>query len=312
MGEYRKEVLKAVTMVLLVVLLGCVIYCSFPPEPPSPVAFALVWAGEQSKAPDEYEEKTYTYAFTMSYDLLEFEFGFTNGSWTGYSRLTHINESYSERYLRDRKELSQIDWLGYKGEFDAKGLKSIVVRPFPLMAWNAWEARTLNMTYTIETIRDYTLNVALETAETTDLGTYHNLNNNNTQVGTGENCTWIEHRGDELWSGYWTPPRAFTYIRDNKTTILNDWVINATQLTSMLKGAGTASITFDLRLNVNIKYNMTVAGISEIGEKSLLGEGRLGSIKIGYDQGEILWVNYNFTNVCLILLTGHQYFLEPH
>jgi len=307
MSGYRREAFKAASMVLLAVLLGVVIYHSFPPRESPLVVFGLVWLrGEQSGTSDE--GNGFGYDLAGSYDLLEFEFIFANGSWTGYSRFDHVNESYRERFLGEQAEFSRTNLLGYKGEFDAEGLEGIVVRPLPMIMWDAWVARKLSA-YAIEIIRNYRLDVALETAAITDLGTYQNLKNNNTVISVSslgvENYTWTKHRGEELWSGYWTPPRNFTYEGKGKnsvrTTVLNDWVINVGQLTSMLEGSGTAFITFNLSLSVNTKYNVTVPDVQEVGETSLLGEGNLGTIKISYDQGEILWISYDFSNVKMIM-----------
>lgn len=278
MSEYKMGIARAsIVAVLLVAFLGGVIYHSFPPETiplqivPS-VAFGLIGVGEEAtseipSADVEYEN------LTFSYDLLEFEFIFANESWIGFT-------------FRSEEGFSL---LGYEGEFAAASLERIVVRPLKVTVVDGFLARNMSLTFTIEVIRNYVLNAALEAMEITDLGTYENLNRNTTLVTVDNAVKFYEDKGDELCSGYWIPPR--------------DWVISATQLSSMLQGSGTASITFDLTLSANINYDITREGNRETGETNLLGEGRLGTIEITYDQGEILWVRYDFQKIGLVLLT---------
>lgn len=266
--ENRKRVFgKTITAILLGCLLGAIVYYSPIGNvlPESSFAFVLAKGVGQS---DSIHEKT-----TFDWNMLAFSFTFANGS-----------------SICDPDMLGKLLWVQpeYHGEFNATALQEIFLYLFHLGIISLPQ----NVTCSLDMSKDTTISAVLNDSGTIDLGTHECLNET---CFIHYNSSDITHaivnrtEGISSYSGYWKPH--------------NDWLIDANQLCIMLKDSGKAFITFEAALNVDIKYEITKGNITETGETNVRWEGTIGTIEITYDQGNMVWVKYDFWAVRLILLT---------
>lgn len=270
-SEYKRKMIRStIVAVLLVVLLSGVSYNFFPQSLLPKAPFVFAWAKGHTLYTDAIYENQ-----TLDWDMLEFNFAFSNGS--------SIQEP---RFGGQKGEESTIS-LEYHGEFNATSLQEIgFIRLTQVNILSSPE----NIAYNLTISKSTTISATLKTVETTDLGIYKCLNETRSIIAYTNSCAQIIlWTGNTSYSGYWAQPLG--------------WIMDINQLSPFLQGSGTASITFDATLWVSIKYEIIIEGTTETGETSLPCEGTMGTIQITYDQGKILWVKYDFQGIRLALLT---------
>jgi len=267
--EYGREIAQSsIVAVLLVALLSGVSYYLFPQYSssigPTP-SFVYAWVkGNESQTGNVYENKT------VLWKLLDFEFSFVNGS------------SIHEPGEGEKGE-EQVIRLEYHGELDATDLLKIVIRQFSVIIGGVKDmtigqvhietfTHEDNTTDYLEAHGNFSISVSLRSIDVIDLGTLKLID-------------WVRDPSSD--SGYWKN---------------GAWTMDADQLSSMLLGSGTALIVFDAAVNVHVKYEITVEGITKTGENDLSWEGSMGTIEITYDLGKLLYIRYDFESIKLQLL----------
>jgi hypothetical protein len=296
MSEYKKEIIKlSIAAVLLAVLLGVPCSYFFPEiiriQPP--IAFAFAWVEGDMTGDDSFSNKT------ISWNMLEFEFRFMNGSLIHFPYWILVGPEenitlYGEGWYESKK-----------GEFNATTLQSITVRFCHARGVSLWYPR--NSTYRLETNRTTIIDVFLEALNITDLGSYNCWNDidaliihnrgNHTSIECGPQIPYP--RGNSSASGLWRLVWTnYGYV--------HTWVVNATQLSSMLHDSGTAFIAFDTTLKIDIDYEIVTEDQTTAGRRTLSWEETMGTIEIIHNHGKLFWMRYDFSSVRLVLLTTSE------
>jgi hypothetical protein len=270
MSESRKKIVSAtVVAVMLVTLLGFLSYRFFP-QFTVQTSFAFGWL--------EGRQELTNNTITLLISTLSPGFTFQNETtW------------WQEQWTLKTYGIPENQSIMLQGEHNATWLKLISIHPYNIICTPA--DLPFDRTYHITAAINTTIHVSLEAVTNVDLGVY-DCWNESYLIFQNDTHSETSGTGEPAWnnSGYWTPKGA-------------NWEIDVEKLSGMLQGSGTALITFRGALRVNLDHEITISGVETTNEKNLSWEGSMGTIKITYDQGRIIWVEHEVHAIDLTMLT---------
>jgi hypothetical protein len=275
MSESRKKIVSAtVVAVMLVALLGFLSYRFFPQfKVQTPFAFGWL-EGKQERTNN-----------TITLLISTLSPGFTFQNETAW---------WQEQWALKTYGIPENQSITLQGEHNATWLKLMSIHPYNIICTPA--DLPFDGTYHITATINTTIHVSLEAVTNVDLGVYDCWNESYI-VFQNDTHSETSSIGEPAWniSGYWAP-------KDRSI----DWEIDVEKLSGMLQGSGTALITFQGALRVDLDYQITMNGVETTNEKNLSWEGTMGTIKITYDQGRIIWVEHELHAIDLTMLTTSE------
>jgi len=283
-SEYRKELLKsAIVAIMSASLLGALTYHLVQPgHRPISVAFALG------------EGRQFSGNYSASFGCcLILNFTFLNGS-----VITKSPFPPEDPCLLPLNE--------YSGGLNATELQKITVSVSGFTGFH--DEGTVR--FLIACLQNRIIDVTLVDQEHTDLGS------SKTFGDTWGVCSWngppgpVTHEEiEELRAELRELSSSFNITRKERSstgywkTTDYIWEITANELSDMLKGSRIANITFTVNINMELKYKITTTSEGNlIGNATLSWSGTWGTLQLIHEEGEIFWVNYNFTTVKLIMI----------
>ncbi len=279
MSESRKKTVTAiVAAVILIALFTFLSYRFFPESNVQTSLSANAFAFGLSEGIQESTNNT----VTLLLSTLSPSFTFKNG--TSMWQISTILHTYG---------IPENQNLTIQGEYNATWLTLMSIQPQTLICTPT--ELPFNGTYQITPTINTTIQASLEAITNVDLGVYNCYNESYLIFQNNTNSETLGV-GEPVWndSGYWGPSYG------------DNWAIDVNTLSGMLQGSGTALITFQGTLSVNLNYQITMNGVETTNETNLSWEGNMGTMQITYDQGSIIWVEYQLNPIYATMLTTSE------
>jgi hypothetical protein len=284
-AETRKTLLKSmIAAIMLACLLVAAIYCFFEPQ------------GGLTSVPLVFDEASHLSGESYSLlggDWLNLEAVFSNGSVIA-ANLLSADSTQGVQMLRE-----------YSGEFNATGLKAIVLSVTSVGADLGNAASTMRALVAFRRNRIITATLRDENTKTTDLGSSQALGFVKT-IDAGRldsNRQYYKAMLDQLQAslsvtGEFASSRGYWRIPDYV------WRMNVDTLGSVLRGSGTVQIAFALDVNMDLKFGLfRTAGENLTGATNLKWTGTWGTLELIHEDGEITRVGYKFSFMALVMMS---------
>lgn len=299
MSEYKKEIAKAVMVILLVALLSITV-CYFVPEYLPRSAYATgISIQEEEQATEDFIGEICS---------------------SGGAVITVSTKPYVRLYFEDWTEQdapSDPDWSGSEGTVNASEVKEIHVSCSTIGWTSAYSEEFMNFTVAgnFSWFGDYKYDREMQSHlhvkdETTDLGSSFEANILFTLDLNADTVMppWRDVIHCPTYDDYkYLPPELRPVF--NKSGLwrwYHTWIIETPQLSEMVGEAESASIIFNGSVWLDGNYTVTVNGVTEHKTTNLLKNITFGRIDATFEDGEITTLTFTFNEIYIILFAYPQ------